>query len=1058
MRGRLNVSAWAIADPLPAAVFFTALALLGVLSFFTLPVTRVPNIDTPVVAVVARQPGAAPAELESQVSKPIEDALASVPGVRHISSAVVDGVSTTLVEFRIEVATDRAVTDVRDAVTLVRPTLPRDLEEPVVRRIDVEGAPILTFAVENPDRSVEQISWFIDDVVKRRLGTLKGISRVERVGGLDREIRLSLDPDRMNAIGLTVADVSQQLRMTNADAAGGRSEIGDGEQVIRTLSNAESVDELGDSMVALSFGRKVRLGALGTLTDGAGEPRRFARLDGTPVVGLQVYRAKGASDIAVAEAVDATLTEISGRERGYRFRLIETTVAYTDGNYRSAMETLVEGALCTVIVVLLFLRDWRATAIAAVALPLSILPTFWAMTALGFSLNLVSLLAVTMATGVLVDDSIVEIENIDRHIRMGKPPWQAAIDASDEIGLAVMAITLTVVAIFAPVSFMGGLAGQYFKQFGLTVAVAVLFSLLVARLITPVLAARMLRWHRPTASSVSAHSEGRMLALYTSFVRISVRHRWLTVAAGCLVFAGSLYCIRFLPTGFIPPGDDARLLYAVELPPGARLADTAAVTDTMAAVAKRHREVSSVFADGGALIGGETDVRKATLIVRLVHKSQRGPSQSDLRRILSAEFSRIPDIRCWPVQGTGLRELALVLAGAEDEKAARLAHAVVAGMKRLPLVVAPVSTLPFDRPEVQIRPRGDLAADLGISTEAIARTVRIATIGDSDVNLAKFRADARLVPIRVALDEGVRGDIAALGSLRVPTALGGSVPLNAVADVSFGYGPASIVRYDRNRRYAIEADLADGVPIGQALAAVSALAEVAALPPGVSLLPTGDAELQAEVFAGFAWAIGAGVLIVYIVLILLFRSLLQPVVILFSLPLSLGGVIGALWLTAQPVSLPVVLGILMLIGIVTKNAIMLVDFANRGMAEGLGCTEALVEAGRNRARPIVMTTLAMAAGMAPSTLALGDGGEFRAPMAIALIGGLAASTALSLLFVPAAFKAVEGLARVRRRVADAPTDDDRVVPVDFAAKPPLAGEPHPVGRPALRGLLGTRRS
>ena len=1029
----MNISAWSIRRPIPSLVLFTVLLLLGIFSFLKLPITRFPNVDIPVISISVVQPGAAPSELESQISKKVEDAIAGVAGIKHIVSSISEGLSTTTIEFRLEVNSDRALNDVKDAVARIRSDLPRGIEEPLVQRVDVVGLPIVTYAVASPTMSLEEISWFADDTVARALQNIRGVGSVSRIGGVDREIRVTLDPDRLASLGVTAADVSRQVRAMNADLAGGRGDVAGREQSIRALAGARKIEDLASLTIALSGGRKVKLSDLGTITDGAAEQRRFARLDGRPVVAFGVTRSAGASDAVVAETVAKRVEDIKRQHPDVSIDLIDTYVAYTVGNFESAMHTLIEGALLSVLVVLIFLKDWRATLITAIALPLSILPTFWALDMLGFSLNLVSLLALTLATGILVDDAIVEIENIVRHMRMGKSAWRASLEAADEIGLAVIAISLTIVAVFAPVSFMGGIAGMYFKQFGLTVAISVLFSLLVARLITPLLAAYFLKAHPD-----EVHREGPIMRGYTKLVLLSVRHRFLTVIAGLGIFAGSLWSTQFLPSGFMPGEDVARLLLAVELTPGSRLSDTMQVTDDIAQRLKQIPEVRSVFVDGGKIGLGATEVRKAQFVINLSHKTQRTKSQKELQREIAAQVDRVPDIRSWFLNDNGQRAVSLVVSGLDNEAVERTGAALQSEMKRIPLISNVVSTAALDRPEIRIRPRLDRAAELGVSTEALAEAIRVATIGDLDANLAKFNAGNRLIPIRVQLPEVARADMDTLGNLKLTTSRGATVPLSSVADVELGQGPTSISRYDRVRRIAVEADLSGTDALGQALEAIYALPAAKALPAGVTLKESGDAEIMVEVFQSFAQAMGAGLMMVLAVLVLLFASILQPITILFSLPLSIGGVIFALFITNKAISMPVVIGILMLMGIVTKNAIMLVDFALERMAAGMDRTEAIVDAGRKRARPIVMTTIAMAAGMIPSALGLGDGGEFRSPMAIGVVGGLLVSTMLSLVFVPAVFTLMDDLGKLAWRLFSriiGPTDEAETEQVPQNTKP-----------------------
>ncbi|UWU77350.1 efflux RND transporter permease subunit [Bradyrhizobium huanghuaihaiense] len=1003
----LNISAWSIRHPLPSVVFSIILLVLGWTSFVKLAVTRLPSADIPVISVAVSQFGAAPAELESQVTKTVEDAVSGVEGVRHITSSITDGLSVTTIQFALETNTDRALNDVKDAVTRVRSNLPQNVTEPLIQRVDVIGLPIVTYAAISPGKTPEQLSYFVDDVVKRALQGVRGVAQVERIGGVEREILVSLDPDRLQAMGLTAVNVSQSLRGTNVDVAGGRAEIGKNDQAIRTLAGAKTLGDLAGTMVPLFGGGEVRLDDLGTVTDTIADRRTFARFNGEPVVALGIKRSKGASDVKVAAAVQKRIDALKAAYPDVDLKLIDTSVEYTNGNYEAAISTLFEGAILAVVIVLLFLRDLRATIIAAISLPLSIFPAFWAMDLLGFSLNLVSFLAITLSTGILVDDAIVEIENIVRHMNMGKSPYRAALEAADEIGLAVIAISLTIIAIFAPASFMSGIAGQFFKQFGITVSVQVFFSLLAARFVTPVLAAYFLKHGH--------HEEpppGRILRSYHGIVAWSVKHYFITVLIGFGIFAASIWSITLLPQGFLPAQDSARSLLALELPPGTQLAYTEKVTEDIVARLRKRPEVKSIFVDGGRVPPGTQEVRRAALIINYTPKADRDITQRELEFSISQELENIPDIRFWFLDENGLRAISLVVTGVDANIVNNVASELATQMKRIPTISNVISETTLERPELRIEPRADLAARLGVSTESLSQTIRVATIGDVGPALAKFDVGDRLVPIRVQLEDAARGNLKTLEQLRVP--LGergekGGVPLSVIADVKLDQGPTSINRYDRERQATVAADLVGSAALGDATKKIYDLPVMKTLPKSVKVSPSGDAESLNELSDGFATAITAGLMMVYAVLVLLFGTFLQPITILFSLPLSIGGAIAALLITGKQLTTPVWIGILMLMGIVTKNAIMLVEFAIEAIRDGKPREEAMIDAGMKRARPIVMTTIAMAAGMMPSALAVGAGGEFRSPMALAVIGGLLFSTILSLVFVPAMFMVMDDL-------------------------------------------------
>jgi multidrug efflux pump subunit AcrB len=1004
----LNISAWSIRNPLPSIVFSIILLVLGWVSFTRLAVTRLPSADIPVISVAVSQFGAAPAELESQVTKTIEDGVSGVEGVRHISSSITDGLSLTTIQFALETNTDRALNDVKDAVTRIRSNLPQNVNEPLIQRVDVIGLPIVTYAAISPGKTPEQLSYFVDDVVKRALQGVRNVAQVERIGGVEREILVSLDPDRLQAAGLTAVDVSRRLRGTNVDLAGGRAEIGKNDQAIRTLAGAKTLNDLAGTMISLPAGGEVRLDDLGTVTDTIADRRTFARFNGEPVVALGIKRSKGASDVVVAAAVQKRIDALKTAYPDVDLKLIDTSVEFTKGNYEAAISTLFEGAILAVIIVFLFLRDIRATIIAAISLPLSIFPAFWAMDILGFSLNLVSFLAITLSTGILVDDAIVEIENIVRHMRMGKSPYRAALEAADEIGLAVIAISLTIIAIFAPASFMSGIAGQFFKQFGITVSVQVFFSLLAARFVTPVLAAYFLKdehYHNP--------APGRVLKAYSKLVTWSVRHYFITVLVGFAIFAASIWSIRLLPQGFLPAQDSARSLLAMELPPGTQLAFTENTTEEIVARLRKRPEVMSVFVDGGRVPPGTFEVRRAALIINYTPKHDRKITQRELELSISNELENVPDIRFWFLDENGLRAISLVVTGTDGRIVSNVAAELATQMKRIPIIANVISETSLDRPELRIQPRADLAARLGVSTESLSETIRVATIGDVGPALAKFDTGDRLVPIRVQLEDAARENLPLLEQLRVPLGGGrGGVPLSVVADIKLDQGPTSINRYDRERQATVAADLVGTAALGDATKRIYELPVMKSLPKGVRVSPSGDAESLAELSEGFATAITAGLMMVYAVLVLLFGTFLQPITILFSLPLSIGGAIAALLLTGKQLTTPVWIGILMLMGIVTKNAIMLVEFAVEAVREGKPRHEAIIDAGMKRARPIVMTTIAMAAGMMPSALAFGAGGEFRSPMALAVIGGLIFSTVLSLVFVPAMFMLMDDVGQL----------------------------------------------
>lgn len=1000
-----NMSAWAIRNPLPSFLLFVVLTVTGLYSFSRLPVTYFPSIVTPLVRITVEQSGATPVELETEVTRPIENAVASLPAVKELTSTVDQGRSVTTVEFELGlVSPDRAMDDVRDAVARVRGDLPDSVDEPMIERLEEEAQSVVTYAIVSQDMTVSDLSWFVDDVVARDLQGLHGVSRVERIGGGDREIRVELDADKLQALALTAGAVNETIRQSQLERSGGRQEINGREQVLTTAASAETVSSLAERRLALAGDSSVRLADIASVRDTVAEPRSFATLNGEEMVGFAVSRSQGASEVGVAEIVAAAVAELAVKNQGVQFRLVDDNVIYTAGNYRSAMNGLLEGAVLSIVVVFLFLRDWRATVVAAVALPLSIIPTFFAIDLLGFSLNILSLLAITLVTGILVDDAIVEIENVVRHRNMGKSAYRAALDASDEIGLAVIAISATIVAVFAPVGLMSGIVGLYFREFGLTVAIAVFFSLLVARLITPILAAYFMTGRpRPEAR------DGAMLRAYQSILRVSLRWRWATIGGAFGLFALSVLSLASVPTAFLPEEDMGRLTLTVELPPGATLEETRAIADEIATRAGALPEVEGVFARAGASMNGQQDLRYAVIVIDLVHKTKRDRSSFAVKADMESKLASIADVRLRFLNNRGGRDLSFAVLGSDGDAVQQAADAILNEMSGDPSFIKPASDNVATRPGLRMSVLTDKAALLGVSPAAIADTIRLSTIGDIDSRLASFIDGSRQIPIRVVLSSDARDRLPILQMLSVPSDRGNHIPLSAVADIGFDETVAAIDRFDRQRRIEIDVDLKDGLTSGQGLDRLMQLASVKALPEGVRLQATGDSDSEGDVFESFFVAMGSGIMLVLIVLILLFRSVLAPWTILASLPLSIGGVAAGLLLSGNAMSLPVVIGILMLMGIVTKNAIMLLDFAIEREAHGLSRTEAIVEACLERVRPIVMTTLAMVGGMAPSAFGLGDGGEFRAPMAIAVIGGLLVSTVLSLIVIPSLHLVMSGL-------------------------------------------------
>ncbi|MGX7951049.1 efflux RND transporter permease subunit [Tsuneonella sp. HG249] len=1116
-----NISAWSIRNPIVPLVLFFGFVLAGLMSFSGMKVQDNPDIEFPMVIVQISQPGAAPTEIENQITQRIEAAIQGVEGVENLNSTASEGSSQTMVEFEIGTDISQAVNEVKAAVDQARGELPEGILEPQVFRAQTSSEPIGYFAVSAPDMTIEQLSYFIDDTVAKRLLGIPGMAEVGRGGGVNREIVVTIDPARMQSLGVTASQINATLRQVNVDAAGGIAEIAGSRQSVRVLGNADTAYDLSQAQIAIPGGRTIKLTDVATVRDAFGEVRSMGKIDGREVVTFSITRARGESDVSVYDATLEELGKLENENPGIKFTRLFTSVDYTKAQYDSSMAAMIEGAVLAIVVVFFFLRDWRATMVAALAIPLSAIPTFWFMDLMGFTLNTLSLLALGLVAGVLVDDAIVEIENIVRHMRMGKSAYQASIDAADEIGLAVVATTFSIVAVFLPVGLMPGVSGQFFKNFGLTVVVSVLMSLAVARMITPMVAAyflkakghaehasgpwmdrylNLLHWtldrssmdairagrdkprlrlfyplyavlfslllviipaaaffavtmtlgsmqiaetfssaidSDPTAIAAQAaltiarlliltvalvagflallltvklghwlsRPFGRTFADWFTYFAARLRdHRMWMVGTGFAALLLTVAAAMMLPTQFFPTfnGDFSRV--RIEMVPGTTLEQTERVA----------AQVADIFEGRPEVLAALQRVNEGNARLFITLKTDREKSAQEFEREITPLLQQIPDARVTFQSdqggggGTG-RPISVMLSGSNPEGLYDAATELARQMQGVKGVVAPRIEADLRRPEIIITPRTDLAATLGVTTAALSQTIRIATLGDIDQNAAKFSLSDRQVPIRVRLSPDARREMSTIRNLPVPTASGGSVPLSRVAEIGFGSGPTSIQRYNQARRVFVGADLAPGIAQGDAMQAIQQLPIMQNLPAGVSNAPFGEQQWQAEMLVSFQNALLAGVLLVFAVLVLLYHRFISPLVNMASLFLApLGGMLGLL-LFNQPLSMPVFIGVLMLFGIVAKNSILLIDFAIEEIAAGVDKFEAVIDAGRKRAQPIVMTTVAMTAGMIPTALSLSGDAAFRAPMGIVVIGGLILSTLLTLLIVPAGFSLADGL-------------------------------------------------
>ncbi|CAM9239861.1 efflux RND transporter permease subunit [Acinetobacter bereziniae] len=1047
----MNFSAWSIKNPIPGILLFIMLGLAGLMCFHWMKIQQFPDIELPMVTVTAALPGAAPPQLETEVARKIENSIATLQGLKNQYTNIQDGVVVITAEFQLEKPLQEAVDDVRNAVSQVRSDLPADLRDPIVSKINLSGSPILTYTIQSPRMDEETLSWFVDYDIARAMLKVKGVGAVSRVGGVTRQVEVELDPEKLLALNATATDITRQLRLIQQEASGGQTKIGGSEQSIRTIATVKTAAEIGTMDIALSDGRHIRLDQVATVRDGIAERRSAALLNGHPVIGFEITRSKGASEVEVETGVKVALDQLKKAHPDIKITEAFNFVNPVVDNYKGSMSLLYEGAILAILVVWLFLRDWRATIIAATALPLSILPALIGMYYLGFTLNTVTLLAMSLVVGILVDDAIVEIENIIRHLRMGKTPYEAAMEAADEIGLAVIATTFTLIAVFLPTAFMSGIAGKFFVQFGWTASLAIFASLLVARLLTPMMSAYILKpWigkieapqvqenqiqhpndHGDLELAHDRAKDGRVMRAYMRMVTWCLNHRWITLGSAILFFVGSIMLIPLLPTGFVPPPDTGQTQVRVELPPGSQFPDSLKAAEYARNLIKDHPEIKSVYTTiGGGSSGTDpfaggasSEPRKATLTIQVTDRSDRSVSLQKIENDIRQRLAPLPGARIQVGIAGNNSQYQIALSGDDPDVLISTARQVEREIRTIPNIGSITSSAALIRPELVIRPDFAKAADLGVTTQNIAETVRIATAGDFDQNLAKLNLSQRQIPIVIKLPLSARQDQDLIKRLMI-TGSKGPVMLGTIAQVNIESGPSQIDRFNRLRNINFNIELNDQ-PLGDVANAVDQLPTIKNLPPSVKRTNLGDADVMQQLFESFGLAMLTGVLCIYVVLVLLFKDFLQPITILVALPLSLGGAFVLLLLAKSSFSMPSLIGLIMLMGIASKNSILLVDYAIIARSERqYSRINALLDACHKRARPIIMTTLAMGAGMLPIALGIGTDPSFRAPMAISVIGGLITSTFLSLLVIPVVYTFIDDIHNIlfRRNKTTKPSE------------------------------------
>ncbi|MTH80121.1 efflux RND transporter permease subunit [Paracoccus aestuariivivens] len=1020
----MNFSAWAIRNPVPPILLFVMLTALGLMGFNRLDVQNFPEMDLPMISISATLDGAAASQLESEVARKIEDELTGLTELDSVTTTITDGSVSINVSFNIGKDSQVALDEVKSAVDQVISELPSGMENPTVTKSELNDSPLITYVVSSDQLDEAELSWLIDNDIEQALMAVDGVGEISRLGGIDREIRVHLNADIMSGLRLTASDVNAQLDDVQRDLSGGEARVGGENQTLRVDAAAATVEELSAIPIPLPNGGWVRLDEIGDVTDTHADRSSLAYLNGKPVIAMQVKRSKGYSDVTVTEDVREALATFGAAHPEITLSEAYNTITTTVENYEASMHMLYEGAIIAIFVVFLFLRDWRATFLAAVALPLSIIPTFMVMDLMGYALNSITLLALSLVVGILVDDAIVEVENIERHLQMGKTAYDASMEAADEIGLAVIATTFSLVAVFLPTAFMDGIPGIIFKQFGITAAVAVLFSLLVARLVTPMMAAYMLK-----TSTHQEKPDGWIMRKYLSLIRLVLRHRWIPVLGVAAFFVVTAMAVSHMSTGFFPASDNSQTQVTITAQPGATIERTDAVARAAVDAIKDVEHVTSVFqatgtASTGGMGGGSSDaVNTATLVVNLTPIDDRDMKQSQIEGELRNALTAIPGVRVEVGSGGNGTELQVALAGDNAEALETAASALEAQIRTLPGLGNVTSSAAIQSPAVVITPDLARAASMGVTSRAISDAIRIATAGAYDAALSKLNLPERQVAIRVMLDETNRETLDRIALIPVAGA-SENVTLGAIADISMGSAPSEINRLDRKRNVTITVEL-NGRNLSDVMAEVKALDANRNMPAGVHDVEQGDIKRQTELFTSFATAMAIGIFCIYAVLVLLFHDFLQPLTILMALPLALGGALLPLVISGTSFSMPAVIGLLLLMGIVSKNSILLVEYAITARREGMSRFDALVDACHKRARPIIMTTVAMAGGMAPAALSLISGDpSFRQPMGAVVIGGLMTSTLLSLVVIPVVYTFIDdfehALARLFRRGVEKP--------------------------------------
>lgn len=999
--------------PVLATVTILALLAVGLISYVGLNINDYPEVEFPYVVVTVVHPGASPEQVETKIVHKLEEAIGQIAGVKHINSFAREGVATVFAEFTLETSPEVAAQDVRDKIGIIRGDLPQDIEEPIIARFDPMAMPIASLAVTG-DISLRELTIIVNDVIKKRLETIYGVGSLNIYGAVNREIQINLDKDKLAAYGLSTNEVIGSLRQENMEVPGGKVGSGDHEMSIRTVGSIERVEDFANLPVARRDGVVLYVKNIATVTDGTAEQESICRYQGKPAIGIDIIKQSGANTVQVGDKIKSVLEDIKQElPPGVQLEMVRDNSVYIRDSVNDVRNTLIEGSLLAVLTVLIFLKDWRSTLIGSLAIPTSIIATFFAMKVLGFTLNYMSLMALSLCVGLLIDDAIVVIENIVRHLRMGKTPFEAAKDGTTELGLAVTATTFTVVAVFLPVGMMTGVVGQFFKQFGLTVVFSVLVSLFVAFTLVPMLSSKYLKQEESLPGPLGKFTTwfnrnfDQLTEKYANLLQVVLRNRLKTLGVALALFVGSLMLIPFLGSTFLPGEDIGELYVVADMDAGLSAEAASKITGEMERIIRDYPGVTKIYST--------IKPERAEVFIKLVDKDERDQSSQEIAMDLRHRLQAIPGVKAIINQNSGTGGGALVqfrLLGDDLEQLQVYAEQAQKIMEEIPGAVDISSSYKPGNPEGQIQIKHDVAANLGVSTAAVADTLRTLYNG---VVVSQFEEDEDRFDVRVRLDEKHRRDLADLSNIYLSSSQSGPdganlmVPLSQVTERVFSTSPSQINRFDRTKEIVLSCNL-DGISLGEfnQLFLERANQEIK-LPQGYSFYEGGDSELMGETFTGMALALVTAVLFIFFVLAAQFESYIDPFSIMLALPMAIIGAILGLLVTGSDLSIMSMIGIIMLMGLVTKNAILLIDFTKQQRAKGVERNEALRRAALIRLRPIIMTSTAMILGMVPLALALGPGAEGRAPMAHAIIGGLITSTLLTLVVVPVIYTILDDL-------------------------------------------------